>query len=379
MIVKYTIDWQVKIISIILVMLASSNMTSDSRSQYAAYYRYFPYLEEFDQVDHFDKEIADRCRNLEFFKESCWVHMPLRKYERMLPPPLLQDYESFTAISASKWIYRKDFGPDALSDLTADELKERISKGERLVIGRDIGENMVVYRFSDLETPFRAAIKASFLEDTGRKISGAPVYRYMPPKEDREFYYCMTPTQELLCARYPETLKAMCAAGSGLEMGFLENDTAAYLLDCYSYLGQYWTAYNVRKNKISLRDQLIDGNYLEAYEKKLKHTLAETIENGLIIMCESWSIADPMIKDEIYVYGSSDIDEWNEYEPTRQSDLNRFSETAAQIIMLLEAARKEESHGNVQIQRYTFSEKMMESQRAYAKYVLENANTSPKE
>lgn len=134
--------------------------------------------------------------------------------------------------------------PRAQSTYVATPLEERKEQMTVVAIVND-GDTFHVYRYEDLDSLIKEALKSGEIERTDELILERPVYTCKGKNtrwgHDQQFFLYATPFNELLAAGRLENLKKMIAAGEGQMENMLVNSAYIDLLDLIPNMPGRWS------------------------------------------------------------------------------------------------------------------------------------------
>lgn len=240
-----------------------------------------------------------------------------------------------------------------------EKVKKLTEKEQPLVIMRDIGETMRVWRFSDLDTILKSALKRGEIDAIGESMFDRPIYRFRTEVTDSECFAFATITQEFLTATKLENLKLMIDAGYGQEMNFLDYEENAKLIDIIPMLGQYWT---IAYGPLSARKQF---EYMEKRgfpEEKLDE-IRDLMENGLLFSFDTLILSDQIVKKSIYMYKSDDLDKYGGAGVPKPKNYPLIPEPRRTYVMLNDKRKKCEADGNLEMVTVVYDEELLEAQK----------------
>ncbi len=268
------------------------------------------------------------------------------------PPSMRGMYYSETSASLVQEKYKKGEGWVAFSRKPHEKQKELLLKGEypKPSVSNDF---LQVWCFEDLDTLVAKALKNGEMDTTGERIYGRHVYSFSTPRTDGPNFAYATETQEMLVARKLENLKAMVAAGYGLEMNLLDHELNADLVDIIPHLGQYWKITNTWPSKTrSLEVAMRNG----ATKENLDRTLDDR-EKGERFVAYGWKLDDRIIEQWVLVFGDPDY-------PDNDLDLlpkmtNPLSEQAREFERLRGVKRFDENYDNMKITNILYDTELL--------------------
>jgi hypothetical protein len=163
--------------------------------------------------------------------------------DRLIPPHLKGQYNVKIGAAIAQARYKKGESWVDFAKKSYEEQKELAKKGE---IPKPVENDdyLVVWQFDDLDSLIKEALKNGEIDTTEEVILDRQVYAFSTPPMSGMRYAYATLTQEFLTASKPENLRAMIAAGMGLELNLLDNEANLDLIDLIPHLGQFWTITN---------------------------------------------------------------------------------------------------------------------------------------
>lgn len=188
--------------------------------------------------------------------------------------------------------------PRAQSTYVATPLEERKEQMTVVAIVND-GDTFHVYRYEDLDSLIKEALKSGDIERTDELILERPIYTCEGKNtrwgHDQQFFLYATPFNELLAAGRLEHLKQMIAAGEGRMENMLADSRYIDLLDLIPNMPGRWSvrfgvdrfgwrveqleAQGLSEQKISKykedrkKLELYTASYMEIDDKILQHSV----------------------------------------------------------------------------------------------------------
>lgn len=274
-----------------------------------------------------------------------------------LPPFLRGKSNSYTSAVLLQEKYKKSEGWTAFLKKSP---REQMELGEKGRIPKPVVSNdqLIVWRFDDLDILIKGALDNGELSETGDMIMDKPVFSSRNEEMEEIRYAYATFTQELLSAEKIRNLVAMVAAGHGQEMNLLENETNVDLVDIIPNLGSFWTITNMYHDQ----QRLIDALERSGAPQQRVDEMREDLEDGFRFLATSWLLDDGIVQRYVFSYGDKN-------HPDTEIELFRGStgpggEERDKWLEMMEQRRVDETSGNLRIVSITYDKELLVAYKA---------------
>ena len=311
-------------------------------------FRWFP-IGIYSSYKHFERAEMERAELYPVFEAN--FNVPYMMYkDRMLPPCLRDRYTSETAAGLVQEKYKKGEGWMQFFNKSREEQKELLLKGERPqpAVKNDL---LVVWRYDDLDSLIAEALKSGEISETGEVILERPVFSFHTEEHAETRYAYATATQEFLSADKPENLRAMIAAGLGLELNLLDHETNAELVDVIPGLGQFWKITNKYPSRMRTIEHLKQS---EASQEHIDSWL-DRMERGWHFQGYVWKIDDQIVMSLFNVFGDPEHPE----SKMPAFFYNTETDHGREYYSVLKTKCREESYDNMRVMYFVFDEELL--------------------
>ena len=334
--------------AIVLMLLLPALSFPHEEVETSEIFRWFP-IGIYSSYKHFERAEMERAELYPVFESN--FNIPYMMYkDRMLPPSLRDRYTSETAAGLFQEKYKKGEGWMQFFNKSREKQKELLLKGERPqpAVKNDL---LVVWRYDDLDSLIAEALKSGEISETGEVILERPVYSYYTEEYTGPRYAYATATQEFLSADKPENLRAMIAAGLGLELNLLDHETNAELVDVIPGLGQFWKITNKYPSRIRTIEHLKQS---EAPQEQIDFWL-DRIERGWQFHGYVWNIDSQIVMSLFHVFGDPEHPE-SKMPPCFY---NAETDYGREYNAVLKTKALEESYDTMRIVHFVFDEELL--------------------
>jgi hypothetical protein len=243
-----------------------------------------------------------------------------------------------------------------------DEKSEGGKTGAKgVLVSSDTDLNVAVFRYLDLDSVIKKALKDGYLTDTGKKISGATVYTFSSdhPHSKRAAYFAwISPTNELLVSNHRGYLRAMIDTGSGENPSILDDDAFIELTRLVPDLGALWRAYPYAKT----REKIIEHYKQADMDSEQRNARIEEEEKGVQLKVDTWRVEGQVINQiyEIY-FNSTHAEEAMAKARARGSRTMKEAPAFDALMLLLKERMKLEVQSNFFISTLVYDAKLAEA------------------
>ena len=321
-------------------------------------------LADFRDLAHYDRAAAEGAQAYAAFVE-CDFPGAHSYYidERRLPPGLRGCFTSVTSVllvdTEGEW------EPSLYDDLDL-ELPEDTKLYVEFQRTYRIDDVIRVWRFPDLDSLIKQAVKRGELAESGERAYGRPVYTFRrEPGGAREgdpgsarFAYA-TESRELLTAGKLESIKRMAAAGRGLALSLMDDEVIGQFSAVYQDAGQFWSLtndYSMMKTGLMVLDA-------EGYPKEKIDEFEERMENGVVFSFHTYLLGERIVEKFIHFYGSDEFDKYSVVSRMRSQPHPGSDEVHTAHALLLERKRKCEVVGNTEVVTTVYDDELLESRK----------------
>ena len=259
-------------------------------------FSWFP-IGQYRAYKHVDRAALE---SSEAFPVLSWnFNVPYMMYkDEKLPPSLRDSYNSETSATICQEKYKKGEGWVVFSRKPREEQEELLKKGE-CPQPSERDDLLTVFSYDDLDSLIALALKNGEIDTTGELVLERPIYSYSTPATGGIRYAYATATQEFLTASKPQNLRAMIAAGHGLELNLLDEESNVGMLEIIPHLGQYWKITNSRVGK--LRD--LERDKIGGVSEEVVDWMQDRIDNGTQLAGYSWKVDDTLTEMVVFLNG----------------------------------------------------------------------------
>lgn len=231
-----------KSLVLITLLISSDVVCSQEKPPLEELMRWFP-EGSYSEVIHFDRDLFLRSCPKELLRNYAQAARQLFPAGKgILPDSMVDRFESVTTAVKGEARFKNNYIITA-----GGEIKQVNRKCAIVVEANDryygawmATRSLRVYRFADLETLVKNAMKLGEINVFEERINKHPVYVCRPGGTDGELYAFATPTQEFLVAEDPDVLKAMVQAGMLGGSAIFSGTDLSGLIEVSSDLGYFW-------------------------------------------------------------------------------------------------------------------------------------------
>jgi len=321
-------------------------------------------LADFRDLVHYDRAAAEKAQAYAAFVEGDFPGS--HSYyidERRLPPGLRGCFTSVTSVllvdTEGEWEPSLYDDPDL-------ELPEDTKLYVEFQRTYRIDDVIRVWRFPDLDSLIKQAVKRGELAESGERAYGRPVYtlRREPggagegdPGSARFAY--ATESRELLTAGKLESIKRMAAAGRGLALSLMDDEVIGQFSAVYQDAGQFWSL----TNDYSMKKAAMLILLAEGYPEDKIDEFEERMENGVVFSFHTYLLGERIVEKSIYFYGSDEFDKYSRVRGLKSQPSPVTDEVLTAHALMLERKRKCEVIGNTEIVTTVYDDELLESRK----------------